>query len=117
MSAPALQVIVLTLFPDMFPGPLGFSLAGKGLKDGLWTLEALNIRDFAEGRHANVDDTPYGGGAGMVMRPDVVGRAIDAAFEKLPGATLVHLTPRGAPLTHASTSARRQPPGRTACRA
>lgn len=99
MSVPALQVIVLTLFPQMFPGPLGFSLAGKALKEGLWTLEAMNIRDFAEGRHANVDDTPYGGGAGMVMRPDVVGRAIDAALEKLPGATLVHLTPRGIPLT------------------
>lgn len=99
MSAPALQVIVLTLFPEMFPGPLGVSLAGKALKDGLWTLEAMNIRDFAEGRHANVDDTPYGGGAGMVMRPDVVGRAIDAALEKLPGATLIHLTPRGTPLT------------------
>ena len=99
MSAPSLQVIVLTLFPEMFPGPLGVSLAGKALKDGLWTLEALNIRDFSESKHANVDDTPYGGGAGMVMRPDVVGRAIDAAFAKLPDATLIHLTPRGTPLT------------------
>ena len=99
MSGPALQVIALTLFPEMFPGVLGHSLPGKALKEGLWTLEAMNIRDFAEGRHANVDDTPYGGGAGMVMRPDVVGRAIDAALEKLPGATLIHLTPRGIPLT------------------
>jgi tRNA G37 N-methylase TrmD len=99
MSGPALKVIALTLFPEMFPGVLGHSLPGKALKEGLWTLEAMNIRDFAEGRHANVDDTPYGGGAGMVMRPDVVGPAIDAAFEKLPGATLIHLTPRGVPLT------------------
>jgi tRNA (guanine37-N1)-methyltransferase len=99
MSQPALEVVVLTLFPEMFPGPLGVSLAGKALKDGLWTLEALNIRDFAEDKHGSVDDTPYGGGAGMVMRPDVVGRAIDAALEKLPGATLIHLTPRGTPLT------------------
>ncbi|MBY0356026.1 MAG: hypothetical protein K2Q12_09930, partial [Rickettsiales bacterium] len=97
----ALRAIVLTLFPEMFPGPLAHSLAGKALSEGLWTLQTLNIRDFAEGKHANVDDTPYGGGAGMVLRADVVGRAIDAARELLPDATLIHFTPRGTPLTQA----------------
>ena len=63
------QAQVLTLFPEMFPGVLGASLAGKALKDGLWSLETLDIRDFAGNKHASVDDTPYGGGAGMVMRP------------------------------------------------
>jgi tRNA (guanine37-N1)-methyltransferase len=70
---------VLTLYPEMFPGPLGHSLTGRALADGLWTLEATNIRDFAGDRHRSVDDTPAGGGAGMVLRADVLAAAIDAA--------------------------------------
>ena len=67
---------VLTLFPEMFPGPLGVSLAGKALAAGIWTLKALDIREFARDKHRSVDDTPFGGGAGMVMRPDVVDAAL-----------------------------------------
>ena len=70
------RATILTLFPGMFPGPLGQSLAGRAMESGIWTLEAQDIRDFAPGRHRNVDDTPFGGGAGMVMRPDVVDAAI-----------------------------------------
>ena len=89
---------VLTLFPEMFPGPLGHSLAGKALADGLWRLETLDIRNFATDRHRTVDDSPFGGGPGMVMRPDVVDAAIaDAA----PTGPLICFTPRGAPLTQA----------------
>ena len=73
------RATVLTLFPEMFPGPLGVSLAGKGLADGLWSLEARDIRASATSRHRNVDDTPAGGGPGMVMRADVLAAAIDAA--------------------------------------
>ena len=72
---------VLTLFPEMLPGPLGHSLAGRALQDGVWSLETINLRDFATDRHRSVDDLPFGGGAGMVMRPDVVARAIDAASD------------------------------------
>jgi tRNA (guanine37-N1)-methyltransferase len=86
---------VLTLFPGMFPGPLGLSLAGRALRDGRWTLEALDIRNFATGRHRSVDDTPFGGGAGMVMRPDVVDAALGAAAAGNPGAPLIYLSPRG----------------------
>jgi len=83
---------VLTLFPAMFPGPLGQSLAGRGLATGLWSLDAVDIRGFATDRHRSVDDTPFGGGAGMVMRPDVVDAAIRAVAG---GRPLVFLTPRG----------------------
>jgi tRNA (guanine37-N1)-methyltransferase len=79
----------------MFPGPLGLSLAGRALRDGRWTLEALDIRGFATGRHRSVDDTPFGGGAGMVMRPDVVDAALGAAAAGNPGAPLIYLSPRG----------------------
>lgn len=89
----------LTLFPEMFPGTLGHSLPGKALQAGLWSCEAINLRDFAHDKHKMVDDTPYGGGAGMVMKPDVVGAAIDAARERHSCARLVSLTPRGAPFT------------------
>lgn len=86
----------LTLFPDMFPGPLGSSLAGKALKNGLWALETVDIRDYAEGKHRQVDDTPAGGGAGMVMRVDVLARAIDAALAaQPPGRPVLYLSPRG----------------------
>ena len=85
---------VLTLFPEMFPGPLGQSLAGKALNDGLWRLEATDIRSFARDRHKTVDDTPFGGGPGMVMRPDVVDAALEAATQdQLKPA--IYLTPRG----------------------
>ena len=89
---------VLTLFPEMFPGTLGLSLAGQGLKDGAWTLEAMDIRDFAPGKHRSVDDAPFGGGPGMVMRPDVVSDAIEAATKTDPALALIYLTPRGRPL-------------------
>ena len=88
---------VLTLFPAMFPGPLGASLAGRALEQGLWQLWVRDIRDFAEGKHRQVDDTPFGGGAGMVMRPDVVDRALGAAAVE--GEPALYLTPRGQPLT------------------
>ena len=83
----------------MFPGPLGLSLAGKGLEQGLWTLEAMQIRDFATDKHKTVDEPPYGGGTGMVMKPDVLDAAIEAAKLKLPGANLLYMSPRGVPIT------------------
>ncbi len=90
---------VLTIFPDIFPGPLGASLAGKALAAGAWSLEVVDIRDFAADKHRTVDDTPAGGGPGMVMKADVLGRAIDAtARDERPR---LLLSPRGAPLTQA----------------
>ena len=89
---------VLTLYPDMFPGPLGMSLAGRALERGIWSLEASNIRDFATDKHRSVDDTPAGGGAGMVLEPDVLAAAIDSVAD---GRPMLALTPRGAPLTQA----------------
>lgn len=89
----------LTIFPDMFPGPLGVSLLGTALARGLWSCDAVDIRAFAEDKHASVDDVPYGGGAGMVMRPDVIGRAIEAAREGATDLPLVYMTPRGRPFT------------------
>lgn len=83
---------VLTIFPEMFPGPLGHSLAGRALANGTWRLDAVNIRDFAKDKHRSVDDEPFGGGAGMVMRPDVVDAAIQGG--KGPG-PLIYMTPRG----------------------
>lgn len=87
---------VLTLYPEMFPGPLGVSLAGKALSEGTWALDTVQIRDFAEGRHRMVDDTPSGGGAGMVMKADVVARALDSVAD---GRPMLLMTPRGTPLT------------------
>ncbi len=95
---PAWRVSVLTLFPDMFPGPLGVSLVGQALAAGLWSLTTLQIRDFGLGKHRQVDDTPAGGGAGMVLRADVLGPALDAAHSGNPDAPLVYLSPRGRPL-------------------
>ncbi|MBU8543957.1 MULTISPECIES: tRNA (guanosine(37)-N1)-methyltransferase TrmD [Roseomonadaceae] len=89
------RATILTLFPEMFPGPLGLSLAGKALREGRWALEAMDIRGFATDRHRTVDDTPFGGGAGMVMRPDVLDAACEAATAANPDAPLVYLTPRG----------------------
>jgi tRNA (guanine37-N1)-methyltransferase len=90
------RATVLTLFPDMFPGPLGQSLAGRAVAGGIWSLQAVNIRDFATDRHRTVDDTPFGGGAGMVLRPDVADAAIASVADDRP---LVCLTPRGRPFT------------------
>ncbi len=98
-SATLFSTVILTLFPEMFPGPLGQSLAGKALEKGIWSLEALNIRDFTTDRHATVDDSPYGGGTGMVMKPDVVDRAVEVARRQLPSARIVCTSPRGVPLT------------------
>lgn len=90
---------VLTLYPEMFPGPLGTALAGKALEKGIWSCEAVQIRDFATDRHRSVDDTPAGGGPGMVLRADVVGRALDAVGEAEDGRPRLLMSPRGRPLT------------------
>lgn len=96
---------VVTLFPEVFPGVLGASLTGKALKDGLWALETVDLRTFGTGKHRQVDDTPAGGGAGLVMRPDVVGRALKMAASSTPSDAArwprVYLSPRGAPFTQA----------------
>jgi tRNA (guanine37-N1)-methyltransferase len=97
-SAMPFRATVLTLYPDMFPGPLGASLAGRALEEGTWSLDAANIRDFATDKHRSVDDTPAGGGAGMVLRPDVLAAALDSVAD---GRPMLALTPRGAPLTQA----------------
>ena len=92
------RATLITLFPEMFPGPLGQSLAGRGLDDGLWSLQAQDIRAVATDRHRKVDDTPFGGGAGMVMRPDIVDAALALVADERPA---IYLTPRGRPLTQA----------------
>ena len=102
---------ILTLFPEMFPGPLGLSLAGKALEQNLWSLETVNIRDFATDRHGTVDDTPFGGGPGMVMRPDVIDRAL-ASVEDQAG-PVIYLTPRGRPLDQAAVREFARQPGLT----
>ena len=89
---------VLTLFKEMFPGSLGLSLAGQGLKDGIWTLETLDIRSFASDKHRSVDDAPFGGGPGMVMRADIVDVAIEKIKVQNPDRPLIYLSPRGRPL-------------------
>jgi tRNA (guanine37-N1)-methyltransferase len=92
---------VLTLYPDMFPGPLGQSLAGRALGEGAWSLETVQIRDFATDKHRSVDDTPAGGGAGMVMRADILAAAVDHVLERRPEAPVLAMTPRGRPLDQA----------------
>ena len=92
-------VYILTILPETFPGPLGASLIGTGLERGVWALDVIDIRDFASDKHRSVDDTPAGGGPGMVMRADVAGPALDAAMEKSPDTPLIYLSPRGKPLT------------------
>ena len=89
---------ILTLYPEMFPGPLGMSLAGRGLREALWSCETVQIRDFATDRHKSVDDTPAGGGVGMVLRADVIAAALDSVS---PGPPVLAMTPRGRPLTQA----------------
>ena len=105
----AWQATVLTLFPEMFPGPLAHSLAGKALAGGVWELQALDIRSFASDKHRSVDDTPFGGGAGMVLRPDVVDAALAAAASR-PGAR-IYLSPRGRRLDQQRVGELAQGPG------
>ena len=104
---------ILTLFPEMFPGPLGVSLAGKALASGAWALDVTDIRDFATDKHRSVDDTPAGGGPGMVMKADVLGRAIDATTQDTAQDSRPRLlmSPRGAPLTQARVEALTTGPG------
>lgn len=90
---------ILTLYPEMFPGPLGQSLAGKALERGDWSLDCVNPRDFASDKHRKVDDTPAGGGAGLVLKPDVLGAAVDHAIERQPTVPILAMTPRGKPIT------------------
>jgi tRNA (guanine37-N1)-methyltransferase len=92
---------VVTLFPELFPGPLAASLAGDALERGVWRLDTVHLRAFGIGRHRQVDDTPAGGGAGMVLRPDVAAAALDAARAQAPDAPAIYLSPRGEPLTQA----------------
>ena len=102
---------VLTLYPEMFPGPLGVSLSGDALARGIWSLSARNIRDHGLGRHRTVDDTPAGGGPGMVLRCDVLGEAIDAAVPEGDPRPKLLMTPRGKPLTQARVRALAAGPG------
>jgi tRNA (guanine37-N1)-methyltransferase len=102
---PPWRASVLTLFPEMFPGPLGFSLVGQALEQGLWSLALHQIRDQGIGRHRAVDDTPAGGGAGMVMRADVLAASIDQARQADPDLPLLYMSPRGTPLSQARVRA------------
>jgi tRNA (guanine37-N1)-methyltransferase len=102
---------VLTLYPEMFPGPLGTSLIGKALEKDLWTLEVRDIRAHGLGRHRTVDDTPAGGGPGMIMRADVAAAAFDAARAAGPDRPAIYLSPRGTPVTQARIRALTQGPG------
>src|ERR1700739_4478540 len=100
---------VITIFPEMFPGPLGASLAGKAHRKGIWSLDAIDLRDYATDRHRTVDDTPAGGGPGMVMKADVIARAIDAGATAA-GPRLL-MSPRGRPLTQGRVAALAQGQG------
>ena len=93
------QAQILTLYPEMFPGPLGISLAGRALEEGKWFCSPIHIRDFATDKHRTVDDTPAGGGAGMVLRADVLSAAVDHAVAAQPTAPILAMTPRGTPIT------------------
>lgn len=104
------RATVLTLFPGMFPGPLGASLAGRALAAGIWELEARDIRDSATDRHRSVDDTPAGGGPGMVLRADILAAAIDAAAPA-PGRPRLLMSPRGRPLTQSRVAGLAAGPG------
>ena len=91
-----LNVKILTIFPEIFPGFLGYSLTGKAMREGIWNLETVNIRDYASDKHGSVDDTPCGGGAGMIMRPDVLGNAIEHNHNS---GKIIYMSPKGKPLT------------------
>lgn len=107
----AWKATILTLFPDMFPGPLGLSIPGRAMKNGCWDLETVDIRDFATDKHRTVDDTPCGGGPGMVMRPDVVDAAINSVADR-PG-PVVYLSPRGEVFNQATAHELADAPGVT----
>jgi tRNA (guanine37-N1)-methyltransferase len=110
---PPWHAIVLTLFPEAFPGPLGISLAGQARDAKIWSLDTVQIRDFGLGKHRQVDDTPAGGGAGMVLRADVLGPALDHARALSPDAPLIYLSPRGTPLTQSLARDLAEGPGVT----
>ncbi len=103
------RATILTLVPDIWPGPLSASVIGRGLEEGAWSLETRQLRDYAEDRHHTVDDTPAGGGPGMVLKPDVVAKAVDAIA--LEGRPLIHLSPRGKPFTQAQARTLAAGPG------
>jgi tRNA (guanine37-N1)-methyltransferase len=105
------RATVLTIFPELFPGPLGASLAGKALESGIWSCEAVDIRDHASDKHRSVDDTPAGGGPGMVMRANVLARAIDSATQRDDSRPKLLLSPRGKPLDQARVRALAAGPG------
>lgn len=107
------QAQVVTLFPDAFPGPLGLSLSGQALENNVWSCSTVGLREFGVGKHLSVDDTPAGGGAGMVLRADVVGPALDAAQAAVPNAPLLHASPRGRPFTQAMAADLAAGPGVT----
>ncbi len=104
---------ILTLYPEMFPGPLGVSLAGRALSEGKWACDPIHIRDFASDRHRTVDDTPAGGGAGMVLRADILGQAVDHALARRPDLPVLAMTPRGTPITQARVRDLAAGPGAT----
>ena len=110
MTAPW-TATVLTIFPEMFPGPLGLSLSGRARERDLWRLDAVDLRSFAADRHQTVDDTPFGGGAGMVMRPDIVAKAVDATLAAGAVGPLIYLSPRGEPLRQARVAELAAGPG------
>jgi len=104
---------ILTLYPEMFPGPLGISLAGRALGEGIWSCDPIQIRDFATDKHRTVDDTPAGGGSGMVLRSDIIAAAVDQTLERRPDLPVIAMTPRGAPVTQARIRQLSQGPGAT----
>lgn len=104
---------VLTLYPEMFPGPLGMSLAGRALSEGKWSLDTVQIREFAIDKHRTVDDTPAGGGAGMVLRVDVLAAAVDHALDRQPECPVIAMTPRGKPMTQGRVRELAEGPGVT----
>ena len=110
-TAPAWRVSVITLFPELFPGPLAASLAGAALDAGVWQLDTVDIRQFGLGKHRTVDDAPAGGGAGMVLRADVLAAAIDAARARHPTAEAICLSPRGELFTQGTAQQLAQGPG------
>jgi tRNA (guanine37-N1)-methyltransferase len=109
----AFHAQILTLYPEMFPGPLGVSLAGRALAEGKWACDPIQIRDFATDKHRTVDDTPAGGGAGMVLRADILGLAIDHSLEARPDLPVIAMTPRGKPITQARVRELAAGPGAT----
>ncbi len=102
---------IITLFPELFPGPLGASVIGRGLREGLWSLEATQLRDFATDRHRTVDDTPAGGGPGMVLKPDILAAAIDTVSPEADTRPRLLMSPRGRPLTQSRARELAEGPG------